>query len=347
MAKPTLSRVVDRVSIISADFAAASTPPLVIRDQNMPSGDVAVRSLTISYDANITAGTGTVARVTNGHIFYLNGLTVETDKHGKIVDNVDGLLFYVMNMFDFQTAGLATALTATPVDADTPACSWIVPFSLFRGHRPYDTNLDVLKAKIKVTTQYGPGTTMWSATTGTPVIQTLDQAIESKILPGPLTVAPVEESELPAYVRSFEQQLIPVTATQSRMQIQIPFGDRIFRRIFITQRNTSDKTELATVITATAEISLYMNGQPIVDRRRWADIRRENKLVYSLETLPTGVAVLDFDMDDEERVNDMLWSLTLNSGNAYLYIDVTSVTNGGILLGYDCLKPISPAALRG
>lgn len=351
MAKATISRNFDRNNIITSNTATSVTPALQVRDQNFPSGDQALRSLTIRYDATIS-GTSTPTRVTNGHIFWLNAITVETDKHGKIVDAVDGLLLYVINMFDFHTAGAATALTATPADTDTPACSWIVPFSLFRGRRPADTNLDMLKARLKVSSQFGTGTNLWTQAGGSPVIATLTQSIEGKILPGPVYVNDGDggagsKSELPLFVRSFEQMVVPITATATRFQIALPFGDRIWRRLFITQRNLSTKVEMSNVIAATAEVSLYLNNIPIVDRRRFCDIQAENKLVYAIETMPTGVAVLDFDMDEEEGVFDMLYALTTDSGNMYLYIDVTTQSNASLLLGFDCLKPIPQQALRG
>ena len=291
MAKATTSRLIDTVSIIGSS-GQATAPALQIRDQNFPAGDMALRALTVHYDATIS-GTSTPTRVTNGHIFFLNGLTVETDKHLKIVDNVDGLLFYTMNQFEFGTTGRATALTATPSDSDTPQCSWIVPFSLYRGIMPYDTNLDMLLARMKVSTQYGPSTNLWTQSGGSPLVKNLRQVIEGKILPGRLAAEvdaggkQVKESELPIYMRSFSQMLVPITATENRKQIALPFGDRIYRRIFITQRNTSTLAEMSNVVAVTAQISLYINSIPVIDRREFQAVQNENKLAYSLESNPT------------------------------------------------------------
>lgn len=350
MSKATQSRNIDRVAVLSSP-GSATAPSLQVRDQNFPSGDQALRSLTVRYDATVS-GTSTPTRVTNGHIFYLNAITVETDKHGKLVDAVDGLMLYTMNQFDFGTTGQATAMASTPADSDLPSASWIIPFSLFRGMRPYDTNVDMLKARMKVSTQYGAVTNLWTQAGGTPLVVTNNQSIEAKVLPGPLVEkdgdkGPGSLSELPLYIRSFFQNSVPITATETRKQIPIPFGQYIYRRIFITQRNLSTKVEMSNVISATAEVSLYINGVPVVDRRLFRDIQAENKLTYGLETLPTGVACLDFDADMQERIFDMLWSLTNDAGNIYLYIDVTTQTNGSILLGFDALQLVPPAALRG
>lgn len=347
MSKATISRNLDRYNVLSSPGSATAPAP-VSREVN-PSGNVLLRSLTIRYDATIS-GTSTPTRVTNGHIFYLNALTVETDKHLKIVNQIDGLLLYTMNQFDFHTTGVATALTATPADTDTPQASWVVPFSLFRGIRPYDTNLDMLKSRMTVTTQFGAVTNLWTQAGGTPLVVTNAQSIEGKILNAPYEKdgdgGPGTLRELPDYVRAFDQKLEVITATETRHQINLPFGDSIWRRIFITQRNTSTKIEMSNVIAATAEISLYLNNVPIVDRRLFRDIQAENKLTYALENMPTGVCVLDFDADEQERIQDMLWALTSDSGSLTLYIDVTSQTNGGILLGFDRLKPIPAAAIR-
>lgn len=352
MSKACISRNVDQVTIISSS-GQATAPAVQVRDQNFPTGDVAIEALHIRYDAAIS-GTSTPTRITNGHLFWLNSITVQTDKHGKIVDSVDGLLLYIRNFFDYGTAPLNTALSSTPADTDTPAASWIVPFALFHGLRPYDTHLDMQVSRMKVFTTYGQpcGTSgnLFTQAGGSPLAKSLVQSIEAKVLPGPLATGAGADgggSELPVYLSTFEQMLIPITASQNRFQIALPFGDRIYRRIFITQRNTSDKTEMSNVIAATANISLYINNIPIVDQRRFNDIQSANKLEYSIETLPTGVCVLDFDSVFEERFNDMLFALTLNSGSMYLYIDVTTQTNGGVLLGLDCLKPIPPAAQRG
>ncbi len=343
MARPTISRNIDQVAVLSSP-GSASAPAPQVRDQNFPTGDKGLRSILLRYDATIS-GTSTPVRVNNGHIFYLNGLTVETDKHGKMVDNVDGLLLYIYNIYTYNTTGLATALTSTPTDNDTPSATYIVPFSLYHGLRPYDTLLDMEKARMKVTSVYGAVTNLWTQAGGTPLVVTNTQSIESKELPGPL-VDGGPNSELPVWIKTFEQSQIPITATQTRFQIALPFGDRIWNSLFLTQRNTSTKVEMSNVIAATANVSLYVNGVPIIDRRRFCDIQSENKSKYNLESLPTGVAVLDFDDDTQQRTQDMLWTLDLNSGNMYLYIDVTTQTNASLLLGYDCLKPIPAAAQR-
>lgn len=344
----TKSRNVDRVTIIASSTAATSAPALQVRDQNFPTGDVLVRSLTIRYDATM-GGTSTPVRVTNGHLFWLEGITVETDKHGKLVDAVDGLLMNIFNQLEYRTVPLATALTSTPADTDTPSASWKIPFGLSNGLRPYDTNLDMINARMKVSTQFGIGAAvtngrLWNQAGGSPVITLLQQSIETKYVQNP--VAAGATPELPQYIRCFEQKLDVITATETRRQISIPSGDRIYNRIVISQRNSASKIELATVIVATAEIALYLNGEVIIDRRLFRDIQAENKLTYSLESMPTGVCVLDFDDDTQARINDMLNGF-IGQPNMYLYIDVTSVTNGAVLLGFESLKQINSAALRG
>lgn len=348
MAKPTISKSVDRYDIITADTATA--PALVQRDANFPSGDLAIRALNIRYDATV-GGTGTPTKVTNGNRFYLNALTVETDKHGKLVDAVDGLMLYNMNTLEFGTTPNETQMSSTPADTDTPSASWTIPFSSFRGRRPYDTNLDMIVSRMRVSSQYGAYSNLWTQGAGSPVVKTLNQSIEARVLPGPIfskpdPAVPGSDDERPQYVRTLEQKSEPITADENRHQIAIPYGDRIWRRLLISQRRTDTKVELSTVALATAEISFYVAGTPVVDRRLLRDIQSDNKRYYGLEAIPTGLAVLDFDEEFQDSIFNTLWTLTNDAGNAYLYVDVKSVTSGSLLLGFDCLKPIPAAAKR-
>ena len=353
MARATQSRQIDRFVVQGASLTTASLGT-VVREQNFPTGDMGLGTLQLRYDGviGLSGGSGPT-KVTNGHIILMRAVTFETDKHSKIVDAVDGLLLYRMLTYEYMTAPDQSGVASTPADANTFYVSLPIPMVLPHGLRPYDTLLDVLKSRPKLTTQYGPYTDVFTYTGGTPGLKSVTQSVEAKILPGPLNPGANADgspnpslSELPGYQRSWEQHVEPINSTANRYQIAIPFGDRIWRRLYITQRNGSDRSELSTVVVGTAEVSLYVNTIPIVDRRIFQDIISLNKVEYQIETLPTGVAVLDFDNDMQERINDMLWTLTRDSGNMYLYIDVTSVSNGQLWLGYDSLKPIPQAALR-
>lgn len=346
MSKATLSRNVDQAYFISSP-GQATAPNLFIRDQNMPTGNQAMRALNFSYDLTVS-GTSTPTRVTNGHLFYLNSLTVETDKHGVLVDNVDGLLLHQMLAYDYGTPPANGAMTSTPADSDTPYSNLCIPFTLRKGIRPYDTDLDVLVARMKVSAQYGPVTNLWTQSSGTPLVVTGLQTMEAKVLPGPLeAIANVKDAETPIYQRYFGQKLDPIAATENRHQTAIPYGNVIYRRIFVGQEVTTTKVRSTAVVVPTAKVSLEINGVPVINNRFFREIQRENKLRYGLENLFTDLAVLDFDEDEQERIFDMLHTITAESGNAYLYTDVVTGSGYALLLGFDCLKEIPAAARRG
>ncbi len=355
MARPTLIRQVDRVAVTDATGYNATVPNAVIRDQNFPSGDMGLKELNVRVDGAITvSGGSSPTLVTDGEKKILSSLTVETDKHGKLVDNVDGLGLYRIAQSRIGANPDADAVSATPADADTWYSAFKIPFAdEVRLVRPFDGILDMSKSRMKVTSQYGPRTNVFGYTGGSPAVKSITQSIEAVILPGPLNQgvdpngAPdLRYRELPAWIPTLERSIIPISATATRYQIQLPFGDRIYRRIFISQReNAAGFNELATVVVGTAEVSVNINNTPVVDRRIFQDIQSENKeRLWRAASLPTGWAVLDF--DQTRKFNDMLWAITKEAGNMYLYLDVTAVSNGQLWLYFDCFKPIPEAAAR-
>lgn len=345
--KATITRDIDSVNVISSP-GSASAPGLVIRDQNFPKGDQLVRSLLLSYDVTMS-GTSTPTRVTNGHIFYANTITLESDKQKNIVDNVDGLSLYKLLAYDQGTPGQASALSATPADSDTPYCSWEIPLALRKGMRPYDTQIDVLQQALTLRVQYGAVTNLWTQSGGTPLVVTNTQTVAAKIIPPPIIrvtdAAKGLHDERPIYSRYWGQKLDKFTATETRRQLQIPFGNTIYRRLLLEGRNSSTKVEVSTVMAATGRVSLEVNNQPIVQNVRVQDLLRFNKGRYSLENVFTGTVLLDFDADDQERIGDMLKLLTTEYGSAYLYVDVVYTNStDALLVSYDALREINADA---
>lgn len=352
MARPTKSTLVERTTAISATGINTTQPPAVIHQEGFPQGDNGIAQLSLNYDGiiTVTGGSGP-SKVADGEKKFLRSLTIETDKHGKIVDGVDGLTLNRVLTYEWAKAPKSTGVSATPADADTFHHGLNIPLVLPHGYKPFDTMLDVIRARPKVTTQYGLRSDIFGYTGGSPLVHTVTDSIECKYLPGPLKHElgpdgePTLESETPRLVRNWEQLVYPISQTQNRFQIPLPYNDRIYRRIFITQRNGSDRSELSTVVTATGEISLVYGGVEIFQRTRFRDIQTRNEAEYRVDS-PTGVCVLDFDSDQQERINDLLGGVTKDSGNAYLYIDVNSVSNGQLWIVIDSLKAIRPEAKR-
>lgn len=343
--KATLTRDIDQVTVVTA---SAAQPNLLIRDANFPKGDMLLRTLLLRYDSTV-GGTSTPTRVTNGHLFYLNSITLESDKQKAIVDNMDGLSMHKLLAFDRGTPPNNTAMSSTPADTDTPMSSLEIPLCLQKGIRPYDTQLDMLKQSLTLKTQYGPVTNLWTQASGSPVVTTV-QGVAAKVLPGPIQPRAADGSdagEEPVYARYWGQRLEMVTATASRKQIQIPFGNLIYRRLLLEGRTSSTKAELSTVIVGTGRVSLEINNVPIIQNVRLRDIASFNKGLYSLESLFNYTYLLDFDADDQERFQDMLKVITVENGSAYLYLDVVyAAATDGVMISWDALRELDPAARR-
>lgn len=347
MAKATLTRDVDLFTVVTA---SASQPNLTIRPLDTLRGDMLIRSICLRYDSTV-GGTSTPTRVTAGHIFYANAITLESDKLKNVVDNMDGFSLHKLLAFEYGSVGLNTAMTSTPADSDTPSCAWVIPLTLRKGIRPYDTHLDMIKQALTMKVQYGAVTNLWTQSGGSPVVTTV-QGISAKVINGPIEPRKADGSdagEEPIYARYFGQRLNLVTATESRKQIPMPFNKYIYRRVMLEGRVSSTKIDLATVIVGTGRVSLEVNNVPIISNVRLRDIAAFNKVRYGIPTaeLLTATYLLDFDDDEQERFQDMLKTITTESGSAYLYLDVVyNAATDAVLTSWDALMEIDPAAMR-
>lgn len=349
MSKPLQQRFL--VSKVSASPTTAQVSPLVLSD-GLPTGDEAIYTLHARIRGTLDLTTSSAgSAVTNGVQVFVRSVKVETDKHGIIMDNIDGLALYRFNQIDLGT--LPDDLQVTTMTTGTPAFDWSfrIPFADPRFLRSYDTLLDMIKSRMTVTVTLGIVTDMVSGGTYTGTFDvnspTLDVWGDIVRNPNPLSgqVNGVNfTSELPIMQRSIEVRKFDVTSTSTGFRFPLPFGDRIYRRIILQQRNSSTLAELATVVTATQNVGIEINGFPWVQSIPWGDLNSRNKQDYQIETLPTGIAVMEF--SPEQRIGDMLNTLSTDQGTMNLVADVTSVSNGQLWVIMDCLKPIPPQAQR-
>lgn len=349
MSKPVQSRFL--VSKSSASIGLTQAVPLVFSD-GLPTGDEAIYGVNLRLRGALdltTSSAGTA--VTNGVEVFVRNIRIETDKHGILVDNMDGLAMYRFNQIDKGT--LPDDLNVTTMTTGTPALDYTfnIPFADKNFLRSYDTLLDMLKSKMTIYVTLGIVTDMVSGGTytGTFVVTTPTIDVWADIIRNPNPVSGNVNgvdfiSELPIMQRSIEVRKYDVTSTSTGFKFALPYGDRIYRRIIVQQRNSSTLAELATVITATQNIGLEINGFPWMQQIPWADQNARNKQDFQMETLPTGIAVFDF--GQEGRIGDMLNTLSADQGTMNFVADVTSVSNGSLWFILDCLKPIPPQARR-
>lgn len=349
MSKPVQQRFLTNKAAASIGLTQAA--PLVISD-GLPTGDEAIYTLHFRLRGALDLTTASAgSAVTNGVQVFVRNISIETDKHGIIMDNMDGLSMYRFNQIDMGT--LPDELQVTTMTTGTPALDWTfrVPFGDPRFLRSYDTILDMLKARMTVKVTLGIVTDMVSGGTytGTFVVTTPSIDVWADVIrnPNPVTgnINGVDfTSELPIMQRSIEVRKFDVSSTSTGYKFPLPFGDRIYRRIILQQRNSSTLAELSTVITATQNVGIEINGFPWVQSIPWGALNARNKQDFQMETLPAGIAVFNF--DQEGRIGDMLNTLSQDQGTMNLVADVTSVSNGQLWAILDCLKPIPPAARR-
>lgn len=347
MARPLQYR---HVLDLTVPAFTSSQPSVQIVDKNFPAGDEGLHELYVRWAGTFNTSGAAGAVVTNGAFKILRGLTVETDKHLKLVDNVDGLGLARLQSFE-QGAVPANADPASTADGTTFNGSLRIPFAGSKLARPYDTLLDMKQSRMTVKTQFGIVTDIQSAGT-TATVNSLRQDIDVRVLPGPLNpgIGPngpdPDYSELPGWINTKELIVTAITSSQNGYQLRLPYGDRIYKKIAISQRTVTATTnvEVATVITANQQLSLKYNNVPFMDRMTWQALADENKAHFGLETMPTGWAVLEFDKTG--RYKDFLSVLNTDAANLFLEMDVTAVLNGYLYVYLDCLKPIPAAALR-
>lgn len=339
--------------------AFSSTPPQIqITKDGFPTGDEGILALCLNYFGTFTVVTPGGSPVSGGGAKILRALTVETDKHKKIIDAVDGL--GLLRMLQFEGKAMPqTTDCASNASGTTFGASLRIPFAdVKRLVRPYDLMLDMGKApRLQVKRQYGVVTDVQSAGT-TPSVSSIREDINVEVLPGPLNdgsparnpgvANPEDYSELPGFMMLKERDARPVTSTGT-LKIPIPMGDRIIRRIYISQQTIAAAnglvTEVATIIGRNAGISFKIGKDVIIDRLTFAELQEKNKTKFALETLPTGWAVIDF--DESMRWKDFLDCYKYPSGiAANLEIEVTTATDAHVVVYTDSMQLLPEAADR-
>lgn len=290
-------------------------------------------------ELNFSSGNGTSV-VTDGVLNLIRSLTLRTDMHGPLIDRIDGLGLHRIQSFQ-QGTRPALSAPANANDGATFSAFLRLPLIDSKMTRPYDTLLDLKHANPRLEYTLGAQTDVVTGGTGAELINVKHQ-VSQLVLPGPLKTQG-EESELPSWMYNLEMQTHAIDATKT-WNIDLPFRDRTIKRIYISQRNISDRSELATVVTASQKLSLKLNGTRVIEDMSWGELQDENKSHFGLETMPTGWVVLE--EDKTKRIMDALWVLTDDSGKLTLEVEGTSVTNGGLWIYVESWKPLPEKAQR-
>lgn len=346
-------------AVIAAPGSTINTslPAPSVFAPSFPVGDMLLKNVHIRLygnENNVGAGSGTA--IVNGPALLLRSMIFETDKHGRIIDNVDGLTLSLFNQarqktVNYQTLGSLAA-------AGTPAfeANFELQLESMFCFRPYDSVVDLKNAKPALTVQAGLYADLNNAGFATTNdIQNLAYNVAVEVLNGPVVEPGATDqqgnpmlAETPDWMPYMTSKAVTSTTTAAGSLIDLTWGDRIIRRIMIQQRDTTSASARAllanTVITTTGSVGLLVNSFPWGDRIQWGQLLARNKGDFAFETISSGYGFLDF--DDTGRYGDYLSVLSRDAGTVQLYVDITGVANSSLFISQECYKAIPDAALR-
>lgn len=347
MGTPRQRKFVNRTDIASTAITLTQ-PSLNVIDNQYPTGDMICNSINLNLQGTlslITSGAGTI--VTRGGLQFMRSYRLESDKHGVIINGLDGIMLHQLLAIRNGVRGINVDISSAGTGAPTYAYNLRLLFADRNAVRPEDSALDLFASRLRQSVQYGIVTDFISA--GTYSVESVDafrQEVGVDLLPGPIDIS----ADGPIMQPFWDVRRDPITATASQYQILLPYGDRLVKRYVITQRNGSTLAEIANTVIGNANtdrLSLKVNGFPWLDNTTWDSLQTQNAEEFGL-TMPTGVGVVDFfpKRAGGPKLSDALNMVSNQNGMDELYVDVTTQTNGQIWTCTDALKPLAPAAQR-
>lgn len=303
-------------------------PTIQSLDRGFPAGEKFMTGLALRVygKLNITASAAG-ANVTDGPLQFLRNVYFDTDKHGPIINNVDGISLARLHTFlngvppkVIQPSALTTA------DGLVFSESLNIPFAQRFALRPEDTHLYMKTARPKLTYVGGVFTDLVSGGTmskseALPFLQAT--SFELAEADG----GPLKANDMPLYVPFVELKKVSITTTTSGFKIELPYGDRIYQMLGISQRNPTTLAEVDNaVIVREANIRLEKNNQPIINTIQWADVQDETARMYKLASLPTGWGVLNFAGEEKKprQISEMLNTVDTAAGTLNLFLDAVA-----------------------
>lgn len=363
MGRPIQHKFVANSQIITSAAVITTTAASPYQLTNpFPVGDLVYQDLNLRFSGNLNCATGGGSVVTDGGLRFIRSVYFSTPQHQMVVEDVDGILLNDMMEVIDKTSYPRNDVTGTGA-ATTPTFNYALklPFKDLMSFNASDLGLDVLRSGnplLQINT--GVYTDFVSGGAAADSVQAFTMESHLRMDPGPVT-----DPDLPTEFMPYMGKLtFPVSTTVAQQQIFLAFGDRIYKRIFVTQRNSSTNARLNNTIVGvndTDRLSLKINSNfPWVDRVEWLALQYQNCIDYRRSAMPNGVAVIDFvkqilggvDPDNPRggsagpKLSDALSVLSKNQGTLELDIDVTTVSNGTLRIGYDAVKILPLGARR-
>lgn len=363
MGRPIQRKYVSNNTPFAASVTTAAPAPFQLTSP-FPVGDMVYQSIGLRWSGKINSTTGGGTVVTDGGLQFLRAIYLSTPQHTMIVENVDGIMAHDMMTIRERFHPTHSDISGTGA-ATTPTFEYFlrIPFKDLEAYSAPDLGMDVLRSGNPLL-QINLGV-YGDFVSGGAAADSVDSscALETSVILDP---GPVTDPDLPSQFQPYYGTArFPISTTVAQYQMFLAFGDRIIKRLFVAQRNSSTLARLANTIIGAADtdrISLKINSNfPWVDRLEWKQLQDENAIDYKLSAMPTGVAVIDFvqrilggtDSSTSTlggaagaKLADALSTLSKNQGTLELDADVTTVSNGIVLVGYEAAKILQPGARR-
>ena len=357
-------RTVQNLAIATTGAAPVTPAPVTT---GWPVGDTLLKSLVLRYSGvvSVTLGGGALSVVKQQIARLLSNITFGTDKHQAIIDQgMDGLSLLRMLAIDAKADPYYLDVAANAAGAVPFEMIYKIPIMDAKGARAWDTALDLLLSQpyLRQAVAAVNANTLGSIAGGAGtsiVITSLALEVSTEEYAGPFldsNGAPAFASIAPGFQKFLGVQATQITATKSQFQIDLPYGDRIYRRIVIMPRDSVTGVERTDILGQTDQdrMSLVLNSVPIIENVETQLMQHEAVQEYAPATVAPGAVVIDFHklMTDGSvrgaRLSNDLALITPGQQVFKLLIDVT-FQNGGspaLYIGYDCVKPLQSPAKR-
>jgi len=343
MALKSFRRLVTNTAFSSAVITTVQ-PSIQTNDKGYPAGEEFFQGLALRIYGTLgitSSGAGTA--VTDGPLRFLRNVFIESDKHGPIVNNVDGLSLARLHRFLNGTA--AAIDLPTPLTTGTPTFSGSIniPFAIPGCIRPEDSHLYMKTARAKATWQAGVVADLVSGGTNSKLEVTTAYLQQVANVKAHENGSPLLSADMPVYIPFVELKKVNVTATGT-LKIELPYGDRLYHMLAISQRNNSTLAEIDNaIILPEANIRLEKNNLPRINSIQWKDIQDETKRIFHLETVPTGWGVIHScgDLNKPAQISEMLDTVDTSAGTLNLFVDSVTGSNYDIwvlMFGYIPIK---------
>lgn len=318
-----------------------AAPNDVLSGQGMPTGNMILDAIHLGINQNLAIGTGTTPQ-TDGELLLVKSIFLNSDKHGPIIENLDGLSAHRMLQAIWGTRPQTTAYAAASANYFS---GWDFPLALPEAvtpYRRYDSALDLLNARLDARVSFNTQTQALGTPGTASSVPTVTWAgvlgVNPKESPNPL------EGELPLWTPVFKQRAVPISATTNQLMIPLDYSGLIYLGIGLHQRNSSTFAEVTDILVPGAKVRLEVNGVDRVMPMEQRDLLSQFKAGRGIESSTYAFTWIDF-LGRSGMIGDVPNTIG-TQGQVNLFADVVTSANRQLNVLIWGLKPLNDAAKR-